>query len=128
MTFITFKKVPDWEILNKPMVCTLLIAQLPTPVQAPIKEWLATKEEIDSRQARAFVEYVRKTLTERGIALDKGNRDFSRVCKVLDEGTADKVSEKGLGELPVEIHEEYVGGKSREQCAEPINERVNAVR
>ena len=50
------------------------------------------------------------------------------MCKVLDEGTADKVSEKGLGELPVEIHEEYVGGKSREQCAEPINERVNAVR
>ena len=110
------------------MVCTLLIAQLPTPVQAPIKEWLATKDEIVSRQARAFVEYVRKTLTERGIALDKGNRDFSRVCKVLDERTADKVSEKGLGELPVEIHEEYVGGKSREQCAEPINERVTAVR
>ena len=61
------------------MVCTLLIAQLPTPVQAPIKEWLATKEEIDSRQARAFVEYVRETLTERGIALDKGNMDFSSV-------------------------------------------------
>ena len=64
------------------MVCTLLIAQLPSPIQSGFKDWLATREEIDPKQAHAFIDNVRKILTEKGIALDKGNRNFARICKV----------------------------------------------
>ena len=79
----------------------------------------------------AFVEYVRQTLTERGIALDKGNRDFSRVCRVLDEGTVEKVNEKELpnSSADTHVHEDYKDfPKSLGQSTQPPNERVNTVR
>ena len=46
------------------MVCTLLKAQLPTPVQGPIKEWLATTEEIESIQARKLFNWCDKPLAK----------------------------------------------------------------
>ena len=111
------------------MVCTLLVAQLPTTVQGSLKDWLATREEIDSKQARTFVEYVRHILTEKGIALDKGNRDFSRICQVHDEGAVDKVNEKGLVSQPSEAHEDDRDiGQTVGQNTDPPNERVNTVR
>ena len=36
--------------------------------------------------ARDFINKVRKTLPEKGIPLDKGHRDFAKVCSVKIEG------------------------------------------
>ena len=110
------------------MVCTLLIPQFPTPVQGYLKDWLATKEEIDSRQALAFIDYVRQTLSEKGIALDKGTRDFTRVCKVEDN-EMDREKGKESESLPGDSHDNFTDyGKSLKRHTEPPYEVVNTVR
>lgn len=82
------------------MVCTLLVAQLPTSAHVPIKDLLAMREEIDSRLARNFIELVRQTLTDKVIPLDKGNRDFSRICMVQDKSEMNQVRGEEATSIP----------------------------
>ena len=82
------------------MVCALLTAQLPAPLQGPIKDWLATRKEIGPKETRKFIDFVRQSLSEKGIPLDKGNRDFSRVCVLKEEALERQVNEKKQREAP----------------------------
>ena len=84
------------------MACLVLISQMPQPAQNPLKEWIAAREDVTKPIARDFIVMVRKTLTERGITLDQGNRDLNRILEVRTSA-----SER----IPVQ---EYVKSESEE--------------
>ena len=67
------------------IACVVLITQLPPSVQSLVNDWLAEKDDVNVTVAREFINKVRKTLAEKGIPLDKGHRDFAKVCGVKIE-------------------------------------------
>ena len=72
-----------------------------------------------------------KTLTEKGIALDKGNRDFSRICKVDDEGRTDRGKIKEISDLSSEFSDNFNSSKPPSYSPEnsyQSQEVVNTVR
>ena len=73
------------------MACLVLVSQLPSAVQSSLKEWVAAHNEVTKPLARDFVVLVRKLLTEKGIPLDRGNRDLSRLLEVRSSKDEDLV-------------------------------------
>ena len=67
------------------MVAIILINQLPGSIQSSLQEWIKTHPVEDRVTARTFISKVRMSLVEKGIALDRGNRDFNRVAKIQQE-------------------------------------------
>ena len=67
------------------MACLALTSQLPPAVQNILKDWIATQDEITKPIARDFIVVVRKRLTEKGIPLDRGNRDLNPLLEVRSE-------------------------------------------
>ena len=63
-------------------------------MQGLINDWLRAKEEVTKTIARDFINQVRKVLVEKSIPLDKGNRDFGRICGVQEEVHLDNNREK----------------------------------
>ena len=63
----------------------VLTSQLPPAVQSTLKDWMAARDEITKQSARIFIIMVRKTITEKGIPLDQGNRDLNRLLEVRSE-------------------------------------------
>ena len=115
------------------IVCTILIAQLPTNVQVPVKEWLTTREEIDSRQERDFIRLVRQTLTDKGVALDKGNRDFARICMLQDESVLSQERREATSTSSKDcVHTQsshsHPVDSSHDSNSEQVNDKVNSVR
>ena len=83
------------------MACLLLTGQLPPPVQGPMKDWVIVKEEVTKGIARDFIKAVRKSLTEKGIALERGHHDLSRV--MVAQPVLEEVIPKG-GQTPQQPH------------------------
>ena len=113
---------------------------MPPAVQNSLKEWIAARDEVTKPLAREFIILFRKTLTERGIPLDRGHRDLNRLLEVRSiqdgaltepQGTTYRQPddekhriEKGPGgmqdetdtphgEVNVLKHRNYTGGVSR---------------
>ena len=64
------------------MGCTTMTAQLPKEIKGTLKGWLAEKgDELTEADAHLFMVKIKTTLTERGIATDKGYRDFERILE-----------------------------------------------
>ena len=76
------------------MACLVLTSQLPPAVQNPLKDWIATQDEITKPIACDFIIKVRKVLTEKGIPLDRGNRDLDRLLE-LRSGECEKRTTPG---------------------------------
>ena len=79
------------------MICSVLVSQLPEPVQPAIKEWLKkdTNTELTVTKGREFIRQVKVALTEKGYKHDTGYRDMGRIAlmREQEDGGGDGIAE-----------------------------------
>ena len=79
------------------MICSVLVSQLPEPVQPAIKEWLKkdTNSELTVTKGREFIRQVKVALTEKGYKHDTGYRDMGRIAlmREQEDGGGDGIAE-----------------------------------
>ena len=86
--FVRLMRMPKRAKATIRMGCTTMTAQLPKEIQGTLKGWLAEKgDELTEADARIFMVKIKTTLTESGIATDKGYRDFERILETKSPNT-----------------------------------------
>ena len=106
------------------IACVVLITQLPSPVQGPVNDWLAEKEDVTTAVAREFIKKVRKLLVEKNIPLDQGHRDFGRVNEVRIEK---ETSSCELSEINTSDPSLSISSKGNKPDSDLGDDRINAV-
>ena len=105
------------------MACLLLTGKLPPAVQGPMKDWVTERNEITKAISPEFMIAVRKSLTEKGIAWDRGYRDLNRVMLTQpsreDEAHLGSTPNTGGYQIPCEPQSSEPANMSND--AEAIN-------
>ena len=76
------------------MLTLIVIGQLPVPIQNSMTDWIKDHPVGDRAMARLFITKIRSALVEKGIPLDRGNRDFNRIS-TLNADTVKCVNPSG---------------------------------
>ena len=71
------------------LICSVLVGQLPEPVQPSIKEWLGRDEdgEISLHRSREFIRKVKSGLLEKGYKSDFGYRNLGHIAVLCEQVT-----------------------------------------
>ena len=108
-----------------------IICKSSTPaIQNRLKECIAVQDEVTKSLAREFIIIVRKPLTEKGIQLDRGNRDLSRLLEVRLSKDEAKAERQGVATHEREDESHRIGKHLAGQNTTPDGgyEEVNTVK
>ena len=87
--------------LTAKTACVFMVSHAPSEVQLKLKEWVKTKEEtLSIDEALQLGTTMRKLLSEKGIALDRGCRTQPKVSTITEACIADDGMSEGGGTVP----------------------------
>ena len=102
--FFTLKRKATYASLGLKHVASLLASELPRDIQTRIKTEVAgINDSLEHEDAHKLIRTVRNELTEKGYALDKGNRNFAAVSKVALARNDDQAEEINSIETPERV-------------------------